>query len=114
MRKPAPVATAWLIERPKIVSYLLNLHHPKGGPKARLLMHFGFRQDNPELLADAIVRHAMANGPGYEMTPPVGPPLAVIEGPLDCPDDRLLNVRCIWEQATATEHRFITLVPLPA
>ena len=114
MTAPLPSPGLWIIQRPKIVAYLLNLSHRKGGPKARLLMQFGFDPADPHALAEAIWRHAIDNGPGSLMQPSVGPPRSVIEGPMNCPDGRPLNVRTIWERATAAEARFITLVPLPA
>lgn len=79
-----------------------------------LLMQFGFDLADVEGLADAIARQAILHGPGTQMIPSAGLPRAVIEGPMECPNGRLLNVRTVWEQTSDTEVRFVTLVPLPA
>ncbi|WP_409565804.1 DUF6883 domain-containing protein [Methylobacterium sp. J-077] len=39
----------------KIVGYLLDPAHPKGGSKAKFLLHFGFSAAQPDILAEALV-----------------------------------------------------------
>ncbi len=41
------------IPNDKIVFYLLNVDHPKGGPKARFFLSFGFDPTKPGIMADA-------------------------------------------------------------
>lgn len=35
----------------KIVAYLLNPNHPKGGSKARFFLSFGFTREEPGVMA---------------------------------------------------------------
>ncbi|MGX7703302.1 DUF6883 domain-containing protein [Methylobacterium sp. Gmos1] len=42
----------------KLVHYLLNVDHPKGGPKARFFLAFGFDPARPEVMAEALILHA--------------------------------------------------------
>jgi hypothetical protein len=42
-----PSAADALIASEKIVDYLLNVDHPDGGPKARVLLSAGFDRDRP-------------------------------------------------------------------
>ncbi|WP_245524468.1 DUF6883 domain-containing protein [Methylobacterium nonmethylotrophicum] len=39
----------------KLVHYLLNVDHPKGGPKARFFLAFGFDPTQPETMAEALI-----------------------------------------------------------
>lgn len=105
----------WIVEKAKITDYLLNPTHPKGASKARLLMQFGFTAADPDGLAEKIALHAIGHGPGRDMFPPGGhPPRIVIDGPMETPSGRYLNVRIVWEQQAPDEARFLTLYPLPA
>ena len=107
-----PRAESALIPRSKIEDYLLNLEHPIGGGKAKFFMHFGFRREEWEELADALRTHAQENliedffkdadGITY-----------VIEGVIEAPSGRGLRVRAIWLlEANALAPRFITAYPL--
>jgi hypothetical protein len=55
---------AWLIDGAKISRYLLDEASPRGAPKAKYLMRFGFTPCDPKALADALFEHAMRNLPG--------------------------------------------------
>ena len=57
----ANVPVTWHIDAHKISRYLTDLAHPVGGPKAKDLMRFGFSPDEPAILANALVLHAMGN-----------------------------------------------------
>ncbi len=51
-------AREWLlVEREKILDYLLNLDHRYGASKARFFGAFGFRRDAWEVLRDALCEH---------------------------------------------------------
>ena len=43
-----PNAERAVIAVDKLTGYLLNLSHKRGGAKARLLLSFGYRSDNPQ------------------------------------------------------------------
>lgn len=76
-----------LIERAKIVDYLLNDDHPVGGPKSAFFRRFGFRPDQWEALADALRSHAKASRLPMLKTTPFGIRV-VATGPLQGIDGR--------------------------
>jgi Domain of unknown function (DUF6883) len=90
-----PHADKVIVEREKIVDYLLNPEHRIGASKANFFMKFGFRADKWEVLAEALRVHAQINrvkrmhetgfGPRYE-----------VEGALETPDGRQPMVRSVW------------------
>ena len=49
-----PFAEQALIPIEKLTNYLLNVDHPDGGPKARVLAHAGFRAEAPEEFEQAL------------------------------------------------------------
>ena len=77
----------------KLAHYLLNVDHPKGGPKARFFLAFGFDPARPEVMAEALILHATdarcvprpaESGPYRRM---------IVEGPMETPDGRRPRVR---------------------
>jgi len=46
-----------IVESAKVVSYLLSSTHPIGRSKARFFTQFGFREDAPEKLVQALLKH---------------------------------------------------------
>lgn len=108
-----PWPSLWRIEHSKISNYLLNLNHPKGGPKARFWLAFGFDPSNPGVMAQALASHAWENAPGTLKTPLVGPPRLVFEGTIDTPDMRDPIVRTVWELEDPNTARFLTAYPHP-
>jgi hypothetical protein len=52
-----PARELLLVEREKILDYLLNLDHRYGASKARFFGAFGFRRDAWEVLRDALCEH---------------------------------------------------------
>jgi hypothetical protein len=107
------VEVAWVIEHPKILEYLLNLDHPRGGSKAKYLLRFGFSLDAPGVLANALVDHAMANLPGIIKQAQQGPHRIVFEGTVRAPDGRDMPLRTVWmAREYPPEMRFVTAYPL--
>jgi hypothetical protein len=53
-----PHANRAVVERGKIVDYLLNAAHPDNGGKAKFFAGLGFRRDNWKELAEAFVKVA--------------------------------------------------------
>ena len=106
------VSVVWCIDGPKITDYLLNPVHPRGGSKAKYLLGFGFTQDDPQTLADALSQHKLRNFPGKALPQPRGPNRVVLEGTVAAPDGRAMPLRTVWEARDGFEMRFITAVPL--
>ena len=102
----------FVVEKPKILSYLLNPDHEDGASQAKYLTGFGFTLDDPAALADALVEHATSNAPGVRKDPPKGPARIVIEGMVTAPDGREMPLRTVWEPLPPNRMRFITAVPL--
>jgi hypothetical protein len=107
-----PNADMAVIERAKIVDYLLNPNHPYGASKARFFAGFGFQVEEWPQLAQALRRHGQTHevtraretgfGPRYE-----------VEGELIAPDGRLPQVRSIWQHDRGeVAPRLITAYPL--
>lgn len=100
-----------VIAQDKLVEYILNTEHKRGGAKARLLAEFGYkREDWQTLERDIRIYHLgkevdqvrrTAYGVRYE-----------IRAPLQTPNGRSLFVRTIWQIDEGTDiPRLITLVP---
>ena len=61
------------IDKKKLTQYLLNSDHPDGASKAKLFLGNGFRRSEPELLAEALVTHAISGWPGEMKLGPAEP-----------------------------------------
>ena len=106
-----PARERLLIDREKIVGYLLNLDHRYGASKARFFGAFGFRPEAWEVLRDASCEHGRrwevkkvtetGFGPRYE-----------VEGELDTPDGRRPRICTVWQlDQGQVEPRLITAYP---
>lgn len=95
----------------KLMKYLLNTSHKRGGTKARLLAQFGYSADNWQQLdtdirlyhvgADVDIARRTLYGMRYE-----------IRAPLYTPSGRTLMVKTIWQVDDGTDvPRLITPVP---
>jgi hypothetical protein len=101
-----------VIPRNKIENYLLDLGHPIGGGKAKFFIHFGFRREKWEVLANALRKHVQENPTAWAMSDSDGT-VYLIEGPLETPSGRRPRVRAVWLQETgALAARFISAYPL--
>lgn len=107
-----PVEVTWSVEHGRIVNYLLSTTHKKGASKAKYLLAFGFRADDPEALSLTLVKHALAHLPGVTMLPEMGPRRVIFEGEVSAPDGRQMRLRTVWEFTTPTELRLLTAIPL--
>ncbi len=90
-----PNADRGLIDRRKIVEYLLCHGHPRGGPKAAFFEQFGFSVSAWEQLRDALCAHAAANPVDRAFRTDFGEIFEII-GPLPAPDGRLPMVLVVW------------------
>lgn len=105
-----PGAERAIIPREKIVDYLLDLDHPDGGPKARLLASLGFDAARPEefetamrsqhLTAEAQSGRPSPFGQKYEVT-------ATLDGPVG-----RIVATSVWIVLVNEDcPRLVTLVP---
>jgi len=100
------------ITEAKIVRYLLSTTHRAGKSKAVFFMQFGFTFERWEDLANALKQHAIDNEITVEEKTIFGTRY-VIEGGLEAPDGRSLNVRTAWFiDNEGKVPRFITAHPL--
>jgi hypothetical protein len=107
-----PNVEAATIPRNKLENYLLDLGHPIGGGKAKFFLHFGFRRENWQTLADAVRLHARQNPAAKSMTDADGI-VYLVEGPLETPSGRRPRVRAVWLMETGElAPRFISAYPL--
>lgn len=101
-----------VVERQKIVDYLLNSAHSYGASKARFFNEFGFQPEDWKTLAQALREHGRENkvarmtetgfGPRYE-----------IEGEIRAADGRRPRVRTVWQfDHGQIAPRLITAYPL--
>ncbi|MGD0349709.1 MAG: DUF6883 domain-containing protein [Verrucomicrobiota bacterium] len=86
----------------KITHYLLSTTHRDGQHKAAFFRSFGFKLENWEELATALLEHAR----NYEVIETVPTPFGrnfVIEGALPAPDGCAPKVRAVWFIAKGEE-----------
>ena len=109
-----PNADKAIVERDKILGYLMNIEHRIGASKAHFFSSFGFSAVKWEQLAKALLVHGQTHdvkrvretnfGPRYE-----------IEGALKTPDGREPFIRSVWQfDKGEVAPRLITAYPLEA
>jgi hypothetical protein len=106
-----PNAEHAIVSSEKLTGYLLNLSHRRGSAKARLLLSFGYRSDNPEALeADLRFQHLSLDVTGTS-TNQYGV-VYEIDGPITTPSRRTVQFRSVWQIDTGADMpRFITMYP---
>ena len=110
MKLPNP--TELIVERDKILGYLLNPAHPYGAAKARFFTTFGFRAAAWEILRDALREHGRIHDIVGVRETGFGPRCSV-EGELNTPAGRRPRVRSVWQfDEGAIAPRLITAYPL--
>ena len=82
-----PNAEDLIVEREKIVDYLLNAAHRYGASKARFFGEFGFRVERWEVLAEALLEHGRRHEVARTRETGFGPRYTV-EGELNTPGGR--------------------------
>ncbi len=107
-----PNAELAIVERGKIVDYLLNLQHPIGASKARFFARYGFNAREWARLAAALKEHGQTNEvtgmreTGYGV-------VYQIDGELVATDGRSAMLRTVWQAETgAVAPRLIAAYPL--
>jgi hypothetical protein len=112
LSEPATGPTRFTIRNNKLVDYLLDLSHPRGGSKARFFLAFGYSRDRPMELADALADHVLRTE-GRRLNPAEGGPTKLVfEGPIHAPNGRAPWVRSVWQVEADGVARLITVVPL--
>lgn len=108
---PIPNADSAIIEQQKIVDYLLNAGHRRGGSKATLLRQFGYDLVDWVRLADDLRRDHLSRDADFSRSTQYGERYE-IRAPLQTPSGRPLIVRSIWQIDTGSASpRLITLHP---
>lgn len=106
-----PNADTAIIEEQKLVDYLLNPDHRRGGSKAALLLQFGYTPADWQQLASDLRRDHLTRDAAVTRASPYGERYEV-RAPLLTPSGRPLTVRSVWQIDTgATSPRLITLYP---
>jgi hypothetical protein len=107
-----PNASEAFVEEAKLTAYLLNRDHPHGASKARAFLRFGYRLDQPEVLAADLLYLARTCDAVQDREGEWGMQYAII-GTLDTPTGEQMNVRTVWQiDAGSNRPRFITARPL--
>jgi hypothetical protein len=107
-----PNADKLVIEREKILDYLLSPTHRFGGIKARFFGRFGFEPERWQQLAEALRVHGQEHDIKRVRETGFGPRF-VVEGKLNAPDGRSPHVRSVWQlDHGAVAPRLITAYPL--
>lgn len=107
-----PNADKVLVERDKIIHYLLNVKHHIGSAKATFFLDHGFRAEKWEVLAKALRIHGQTQQVKSVRETNYGLSYAV-EGKLITPDERNPYVRSVWQMDEgAVAPRLITAYPL--
>jgi hypothetical protein len=109
MKLPNPERA--VIAPDKLVQYLLNTEHKRGGQKARMLGDFGYHVAHWQQLQSDIRRFHLPAAVEVVRQTPYGTRYE-IRAPLQTPHGRRLTVRTIWQVDEGTDFpRLITLFP---
>jgi hypothetical protein len=106
-----PNADNTLVERDKIVSYLLNSGHPDNGGKAQFFEGLGFQRDRWEKLAAALRTLAHEATVTQSLESPHGQKYVIV-GKIESPSGRVAMVQTIWiVERGADMSRLVTAYP---
>src|SRR5437773_6443225 len=107
-----PNVDSAVVEQQKVVNYLLNPAHRYGASKARFFAKFGFRIEQWETLAIALLEHARQHEVARSKETGYGPRYE-IDGVLAAPDGSRPQVRTVWQMDEGQlAPRLITAYPL--
>lgn len=100
-----------LVERDKVVNYLLNPRHPEGAGKAGFFFSSGFRQEEWHALAEGLLRVAAEGIVAHVVESPHGRKY-IVDGPLRTPNKQTVLVRTVWIREPGRDRpRLITAYP---
>lgn len=107
-----PNADQAIVDRRKIMDYLLSRRHPDGRSKAAFFFAFGFRRTRWETLAEALRAHARS-GTVTGLTESAYGVRYSVDGVVETPDGRNPHVRTVWVVASGDDDpRLVTAHPL--
>jgi hypothetical protein len=107
-----PCLNELIVEREKIIGYLLNLGHRYGAAKARFFMALGFNADVWSILADALREHGRTHNVIASRETGHGPRY-VVEGDLITPSGPRVFIRSVWQfDHGSVAPRLITAYPV--
>ena len=110
MKLPCP--NELIVEREKIIGYLLNVGHRYGATKARFFMALGFNPEAWSILADALREHGRTHNVIAFRETGHGPHYAV-EGDLATPSGAHAFIRSVWQfDHGSVAPRLITAYPV--
>ncbi len=84
-----------IVEKRKVIDYLLNVAHPDNTGKAKLLISYGFHPENWEDFAESVIAHAVKAGVNSESETPFGRKIT-LTGNLETPSGKKLLIKSIW------------------
>lgn len=90
-----PNNAAAYVPEEKLINYLLNMDHPIGGSKARLLAGHGFTIANAHAFAAALQRLAAQNPVASRQQTSHGLKF-IVDGDLPTPRGTTLRIRSVW------------------
>lgn len=100
-----------IIDREKIVDYLLNAAHPDNGGKAEFFHSLGFDRDNWQEFTEALWRLSEKAEIAQIVESPHGAKY-IINGELESPQGKRSMVRMIWiVDSGHDEPRLVTVYP---
>lgn len=100
-----------IITESKLVDYLLNPGHERGGSKAKKLLRYGYSPDCWQQL-ELDIRRFHLNADVSAVRETSYGVRYIVEAPLTTPIKRALYVRTVWQVDKGTDvPRLITLVP---
>jgi len=90
-----PGADNLIVEREKIVDYLLNASHPDNSGKAEFFLDLGFKRSHWQLMAAAF-RNAVANQSISKIMASPHGTKCIVEGRVETPNGKAPWVRTVW------------------
>lgn len=90
-----PDGSRALVDRRKVVEYLLNPAHPDNGGKASFFEALGFSIADPDVLVAALASLGAHGQVTAEMVTDHGQKY-VVDGGIQLPDGTVANVRSVW------------------
>ncbi len=106
-----PNAANAVIELPKLLNYLLDVDHPQGGAKARMLVSFGYSSANWRRL-DSDIRSMLLSEEVVATNRSLWGTRYEIVAPLTGPSGDTVLFRSVWQIDLGTDTpRLITMYP---
>ena len=111
-RNKLPRLRSLLVDRAKVVTYLLNREHPDGRHKAAFFERFGFKVEEWTVLTEALRAHGRTH-PVVTLVESSHGTRYIVEGEIVTPDGRNPRIRTVWlVEAKTTPPRLITAYPV--